>query len=413
MYRLLIFAAAYVAFISCKEDEETNCKSDFSSLRLKPFAYSNDQGVIAGKKFCSTDIIDIFVDDTKVEITDRTDTTINFTIPMHHESSAVIRIALQDKEYTFATPMRIYPASGDWKEVAPFPGNGRGATFTFTRGNSAYILGGVTFQRINPGEQPVEIYHGDIYAFNEESMSWSLVGSHEEFKHLHAMAAASDNCYVKTWEDDEFVHNYNYVQNSFGSQGYVNVLFAPMQGFSIGGVGYYLYFRNEDMQFYRLGSTIQGQLVKQVPCDPTNPQFAFEHNGKAYFGTHITNMAYVDIWSFDPAANEVKKLKKVDTSGWWSRSLKFLFKIDELAYFIEKGEGVSGETMTEVRPPADKIYIYNITFDDWRIVDNVLPELDFLPTSFSANNRGFAGMGLSDGGDDFSYSTKMWEFIPK
>ena len=136
------------------------------------------------------------------------------------------------------------------------------------------------------------------------------------------------------------------------------------------------------------------------------PAFAFGHLGNGFFGINNLITQQVELWKFNPSSRE---LIQTDSFFGFSSGLQFLFKIGQLAYFVEKSEVDFND---EIRSNGSNLFAYNLVKKELTSISSNTPIELILPTSMQIGDRGFQGLNVSKN-DLTSISSRFFEGVPR
>ncbi|MCC2600486.1 Kelch repeat-containing protein [Sphingobacterium sp. FBM7-1] len=197
------------------------------------------------------------------------------------------------------------PATNEWEEIAPFPGDARYGAVAFTLGNYAYVGLG----RAKQGSTD----YSNFYRYNPSNDTWTPISSPFKYKKAYAFAfVIGDKAYVGGGQDGgtnalpEDFYSFdgseweplNDLNRSDDNYTYDARKYAA-SAFSIGNYGYVISGRN--------ASTVTSTVWKYDPAtdswtdkhealssDPREKSVGFSLNGKGYITTGLNGSRYFD-----------------------------------------------------------------------------------------------------------------------
>lgn len=404
---LLIAAFAF----SCSENEEQSCSDNLSNLTLDATSlYTGEEIALGSALICFGNDVTIQVNDHDVPLSRNKYDGIYFVVPAVTETLATVTVRVGKTERKFG-PLPVVKAAGTWRAVAPFTATGRNGMTKFATTSDGYLYGGWT-----QGTTFTSYYN--LYKYNVPGNTWSEVSTDVAFA---GSSEAFDGSQLfltgKT---------YSLNDNKFSSISYIayrpDVRQYATRYFTCNGKAYAISNINYDaieIQKYNAESN-KWAIVQEVPYNDKGGEeyfdfaFAVEHQGISYVGVVFSNNDTVEVWAFDGATNSFSKVSSViNDIKASSRALRHLFTLNNLGYFIEIGESViSLDETVKILKPRSHFYVYNFTSNEWRKVKTEFPESMYGGSSLNIGNRGFAGLGASEGTTGFNYSQNFFEFVP-
>ncbi|MBL0745671.1 kelch repeat-containing protein [Chryseolinea lacunae] len=423
--KISVFLFAMLALACSDEDSAPAplvCESVLASgIGIsESYAYTGDTYTIAGTKFCKADLVSVLFNDTEIALTETLETKISFVIPETITSDSVaIKIKTKTSTVDLHKKIAIFPGSGSWITAQAFPGGERAFTQAAVLNGKGYVFGGERFLGYSEGTYPKTKYN-DLYEFDPTANSWTLVHADDKF---------IDKAATVGWNNTLFLFS-NLVSGpatTFALDGkvfsetksYSTAWALNVKGFTLGNDLYTAVTENStkkiDIRKYNI-TTKNWDIVQSTDFSATNTfaDFAFEYDGMAYLGINALNSSTVELWAYDATENKLTKINTITPVGNSSLiSMRHLFTINGLAYFIENGDASIGPDGASVVDPTSNLYIYNLKAKAWRQVSHTFPENFYGIISFGVNGRGFAGISADSGKPSYKYSTKIYEFKAK
>ena len=308
-------------------------------------------------------------------------------------------------------PIDVIKASGTWKEVASFPGEGRMHMVNFATSSDGYVYGGARFNSFD------YITYNELYKFDPEANAWSKVSSNNAFMQEQSQAYTDGRLFLTGT-------TYGIPDNIFSPISFIKKrefsLMSATRYFVNNGIVYAISGVDSklmEVQKYNTASDTW-EVVTEVNYNPQQAfsfSFTVEYKGKVYIGVHPLTSVVTELWAFDGVSNSLTKVSSVsnDIEGN-ARELKYLFTLNELAYFVDRGEfSIDGSAKGMILKPRDNFYIYNFAVNEWRKVQAAFPSALFGVASMNIGNRGFVGIGTSaDANTGVVYAQQFFEFIP-
>jgi len=410
MKKLYFLIPVIALTFSCSESDENiqQCSSDLAGIQVTSNTlYTGEIVTLGTVSLCASDQLAVYVNDKVVETTTDDNGIISFVMPNISETTATVKLTAGSEEVVL-TPKDVVKAAGAWKEVASFPANGRSFTVNFSTPSDGFLYGG--------HQEALDIYldYADLFRYNPEENVWTKLSTNDAFKQ-GSQAIVGNKLFLegKTYSVD---------QNSFDPISYINNTEGELstQYFTCNNTVYAISnIQNSAIEIQKYNSESNTWTrVKLMDYDVDayiSFGFAVEQNGKTYIDVRGTNSRTREVWAFNGADNSFSKVSSVtnDTEGG-SHGLQHLFTLNGLGYFIETGEAsVDYDGKITIIKPHSKFYVYNFANSEWHKVQTEFPAPMYGASAFNVGNRGFAGLGSTEGATTgFVYTQNFFEFVP-
>lgn len=408
--------------VNCSESEEETdalCELEESSeISMEDsFAYTGEQVIVKGE-FCLNQTLKVLINDVGYDLVEISLAQVSFTMPEISEDSVTVKIQSDGVVLDFSQKIAVYPGNGSWQERASFPASGRGFAKSASANNMGYLISGSNYLGHTEEQGHAYEYYKDLYQYGEESNTWSLINSHDNFGEKGYVVGNDESIYVFPFS--VFSNTFQYTLNSstFESISSIGVR-GSFYPFLEDNDVYHFIVQNETILVLKKYSAANNewQIVSTFELGLTGNasafiNFAFVKEGVAYVGYNQINSGELVMLSTNLEDFVISEKARVEVDNNDIVISKYLFTINDLAYFSETGTSWVGPGEAVVQEPGDKLYIFNLKSETWRVIEHSLPESFYSVSSFGLNNRGFAGLGYSGNGSLFSYSQKLYEFIP-
>jgi N-acetylneuraminic acid mutarotase len=416
MKKVVYLFAAALAF-SCSNDDspaDGGCTSHLTSLSLEGgTVYTGETLSFPKPAPCISQDLKVLVNGKEVALT-VVDSEVSFTVPPIAESTATFTIQAGGSE-VYAGPVSVIKSYGTWKAVAKFPVDGRTRMEDFGTSTDGYLFGGAAYQGTDFH------YYDELYKYNATDNTWTLANSGPAF-------SKDDEALVG---NEVFLDGakYSITDNTLSPLGYLPYLgegssYWDTRFFANQGNVYAISDVNQNLiMIHHYDPVAKGwSMVKQLTyLDNGQPNyfqfdFAIEQNGMTYIGILQLNRNTTEVWAFDGTANTFAKVTSVTTEMNGSTySLKHLFTLNKLAYFMEEGESSQDLTgKVDIIHAHDYFFVYNFETNVWRKIKTEWPQSMHGAASFNIGNRGFAGLGAKEGTTTgFIYQQSFFEFVPE
>lgn len=385
---LVSLAAQFLILSGCSKDD-TCSAPELDGLTID-YGYTGDQIRIRGLGFCSSNVLSVLLNETEIELDNVSDTQVSFIMPILGVDSVSIKLVTNEGEIDLKK-IALFPGNGNWMEIAAFPGSSSGISGATYSSDKGYVLG------------------EDLFEYNLNSGSWLLIDSDEKFEEKSG-TITQNTLFLAANSSRGLVETYNLESNQFGASSnfgfhYTNVPFSVAQN---------TYIAFADSKFIFLGkyetnskAWITTTLIDLQQDSGVFINFGFVYQEKFYLGYSLVNLREVEFREYDPESGQLlKELPSIEIPGTFGTLLlKYLFTIDDIAYFIERSEA----RVNVVTRPESTLYLFNFKTESWKTVSHTYPETFFEVVSFGSGEIGFAGRSVSSG---FIYSSKFYEFQP-
>ena len=301
---------------------------------------------------------------------------------------------------------------GVWQQKASLSENGRYATYFFSALNKGYIGGGETA----PG-----IYKNDLWEFDPAVGTWTqkadFGGGSCGNMYAPAVFVIDNIAYVCTGYDinNQFkntVWAYNPMLNMWAQKNnFPGTARYGAFAFSIGTKGYLGMGQNlgsiNDFWEYT-PSTDTWVSLTNFSSNARYGAIGFSINGKGYAGfgsSQGNNTNYNDFYEFDPVSQTWTPKAYFPGSP---RYYPTYFVINGIAYVG------TGNPTTNYNPSptySNDLYAYNPLTNSWTTISAFSESRRSYAASFTINNKGYIGMGLS-GAPNNNYLSDFWEYTP-
>jgi hypothetical protein len=297
----------------------------------------------------------------------------------------------------------------EWKEVARFPGEGRIFARFASQNDNGYVFSGGEYV----GDGIFDL-HTDIFKYNATSNQWTSLGSDDAFRNVFLNFTANGNMFFMNENFEMVVYNLETKTMTTTNPILENFSVLPaVFGFAVGNdacVG--ILQGNEDVSYvikkYDASDNSWNEVasIEEVEGHTRSFTYIYQYEGQAYLLDQANN-----IYVFNPASNN---LELVASSQMENETLKYLFTIKGLSYFMNEGftsQSPNGIEFTE--PPKQKLFIYDNQSAQWTIENHEFPETFYSVSAFTLNDRGFAGLSVDVENGTYVYSNKFYEFTPR
>ncbi|WP_178377129.1 Kelch repeat-containing protein [Chryseolinea serpens] len=413
----VVFLFAIALAFSCSNDDSPaggGCSSQLTSLNLEGgTVYTGEILSFPKPAPCISQNLKVLVNGKEVALT-VVDSEVSFTVPPIAESTATFTIQGGGSE-VYAGPVSVVKAYGTWKAVAPFPADGRGRMVGFGTSTDGYLFGGAAY--LGTGFQSYD----ELYKYNAADNAWTLANSAPAFSKTNEALVGND-----VFLDGA---KYSIADNTLSPLSFLPYLgegstYWDTHLFSNQGNVYAISDINQNLIMIHHYDPVEKawSIVKQLTyLDNGQPNyfqfdFAIEQNGMTYIGILQLNRNTTEVWAFDGTANTFTKVTSVSTEMDGStQSLKHLFTLNKLAYFMEEGESsqdLNGKV--DIIHAHEYFFVYNFETNAWRKIKTEWPQSMHGASSFNIGNRGFAGLGAREGTTTgFIYQRPFFEFVPE
>lgn len=410
MKKIYLLALVAMAF-SCSENDDNGCSSDLSNLQLQHNTlFTGELIEFSPSAVCPNDQFVMLVNGEEVMATKNESGVYQFVFPSIGVQSATVSVRAGNEEVSLGT-FPVIKAAGTWKEVASFPAEGYANMDKFATSTDGYLFGGVDFSN--------SMMYSDLYKYDVAGNSWTKVLTNSAFQN-NSEAFNGTKLFFPG-------KTFSIADNSFAPISGIDYrdegIYWTTQFFTCLGVTYAISDIDQliiEIQKYDASNNSWSVVKELTYGDPNNRDyfefnFAIEHNGVTYIGINSVNSPVTDLYKFNGSTQEFSKVSSVSSyiAGSTS-SLKHAFTINNLGYFVEKGEAyIDNDGKVEITAPGNHFHVFNFATSEWHQVIADFPGSMFGASSLSVSNRGFMGIGVSEGANTgFVYSTKFYEFLP-
>jgi len=418
MMKKVVFLFAVVLAFSCSNDDspvDGGCSTHLTSLNIEGgTVYTGEILSFPKPVLCNSQELKVLVNGKEVALTAGDNNEVFFTVPPITETTATFTIQAGGSE-VYAGPVSVIKAYGTWKIVAQFPGDGRLNMEGFGTSTDGYLFGGIAYQGTDFTD------YKDLYKYNAADNAWTLVTTGASLSTTNG-ALVGNALFLDGAK-------YSITDNTFSP-----LSFLPYMGegstywdtrlFANQGNVYAISDINQNLIMIRHYDPVEEEwpIVKQLSyLDNGQPNyfafdFAIERNGITYIGILQLNRNTTEVWAFDGTANTFTKVSSVSTDmNGSTHSLKHLFTLGNLAYFMEKGESSQDlNGRIEIVHAHEYFFVYNFETNVWRKIKTEWPQSMHGAAGFNIGNRGFAGLGAREGTTTgFTYQRSFFEFVPE
>lgn len=413
--KYIAFLWIFILFFSCNSDEGSSaCRSnpEFEEAKFASIAYTNLPYQIKGNNFCASNLQKVFVNNIEVPFSDILDSIATFTVPSINADFLTLIIQTNSAKISINKQIAIVKSGGMWKEIAPFPSTSQSGTQTFAYKGKGYIVGGKS-----PTLEPVN----KMYEFDPLINSWKLFLKDDVFESIDGAAILGDALYFNASTFctlDMRTHRISRV-NILKYQEPSIFVSTDMYLYSVGKMPWAkplsdsVYVQKFDKvlsEWKILGAYNPYSRIGFVNCVIT-------YDGKVYVimddsSGYMQTAKKVKFVMYSLGENgQLISEGMIESSNIQQSQLRHLFTIDHQAYFRE----APGYSLSEENN-ARTLVIYDFRTKSWSKAPHKFPEGFFRFSSFTIDNRGFAGLSLNWKNEAGSwksiYSTKFYEFIP-
>lgn len=284
------------------------------------------------------------------------------------------------------TPEQVYYGNtvsfkslrGNWKKVADFPGPHRRRIISFVANQNAYIIGGESLE----GEE-----YNDVWIYDSEADQWT------EKKPFYLQTISTNNGSAFVIDDVVYIlcsydmFKYNQIEDSWVRIGDGISYVRNFMTFALNGKGYAVNCYNgaffefdPNTELWTNKDNYPGESYKGVAL-------ANDTHGYVGFGFEINSDSYVnELYKYDP------------TKDVWQRSYSFLelgaSRIG-LASFTAKDKLYVGLGQSETNFDRATLYEFNPLSEGWIEVSSLPGAARSFGTSFSVDDKGYIGMGMT------------------
>lgn len=422
---LTCLSLLYVA-AGCSDDSETAppCVTDLTgSFTLNTeVAYTRDTVMVTGFLLCERDLLSIQVNGSDITPITVTLNSVSFQVPVVEADSLEISILVNQEVVGNTGKIALFPGDGTWTEVAPFPGEGRGFFASVSGNGFGYLAGGqvVTGLASNLNTR----LFTELYQYEASSDTWTLLADDDRFRNVFQGSVFDNQVFLEGPVVFSPLTTYNISTQEIGMvnrfPGSISgTLFSAMDNL-YAGVNLSINLDSVVRQFISIEQfdASNESWSSLVQLDLTGDEvalfnFSFVKDNKAFIGFNRLNSRDINLLIYDISTNQLTQTEGITVLSGTLTLLKHLFVIDDIAYFIERGESSIDFEDVSIFNPSSTLYMFNLSTQRWRTVSHRFPNDFFDVGSFTLSNRGFAGLGQRDQGTIFGYRTEFFEFSPE
>lgn len=412
MKKIHLLALVVLAF-SCAEKDDNGCSSDLSNLSnlqlQRSSLFTGEIIELNPRVVCYNDRFVMLINGEEVEGTKNELGVYTFVLPSISGPTATVTLRAGKEEVSLGT-YPVVKAAGSWKEVASFPGERYANMHDFATSTHGYLFGGIDFDGS---------YHADLYKYDVAGNSWTKVLTNDAFQ-SNSEAFNGNKLFLPG-------KTFSIADNSFSSISGIKYrgegVYWTTQYFTCLGITYAISDINQqiiEIQKYDASGNTWSVVQAFTYLDPEDQDyfefnFAVEYNGATYIGINALNSQVTYLYKFNGSTQEFTKVGSVSTNiSGSTRSLVHAFTINNLGYFVERGEASSDfDGKVDIIEPGNHFYVFNFTTSEWHQVFADFPESMFGFSSLNVSNRGFMGISVSAGATTgFVFSTRFYEFVP-
>jgi hypothetical protein len=399
----------FVYTITSCDSEETGCIGLSALFEHKAY-YTGEKIVLANPRLCGSDLVSVTIGDIRVAITVLDEHIVSFTMPQVTGEYVPVKFETKTGIVDNGTTLWIFPGNGTWKTVAPFPGEARGYARSQSVGDMGYVFGGN--QNVKYFSLP-DLQMGDLYSYDIPANKWTKLLESDLIKNAATEIVLDDKIFFDNSKIE--LHAYNTQSNTVSTAKAIDVDpfgFQTNLAFTADGNIYFIHLENiagKTVNEVWKYAPVDNSWTKAEPILAADFMQSFQYNGETLLLEDEQNKLY-------RYKNETLELvASCSLPEVQEQSYLYLFTVNDLSYFSDPGNmSILGDGSIKINNVSqDRLLIYNHQVNEWRLVNNQLPQKFYGAVTLSTGSRGFAGMSVSvkDGG--FVFSNTFYEFIPK
>ena len=407
-YFILLIVSTFST--SCGEEVDTaNCSGDtMTKFSLNEnWIYTGSTITIKSSQPCINSIESIRFNSENADFTQEAldGRNIIVEVPILPQGNIELVVEGIDGTIFLRDSIEVYPGTLQWVEIAEFPSSEFFGYKTFNFQNKAFLMNGSSSNSYDPS----------LYKYDLQLNQWTLESIRDEFREVGNPTVKNNSTLM--FCSDGFGHYVYDINRKDIRQGIRLDECNTSKIITLDSSIYSLFYdfrccdANESLIPYltigQLNDFDQYDSLLSVEDETFfEPAFAFGHLGNGFFGINNLITQQVELWKFNPSSRE---LIQTDSFFGFSSGLQFLFKIGQLAYFVEKSEVDFND---EIRSNGSNLFAYNLVKKELTSISSNTPIELILPTSMQIGDRGFQGLNVSKN-DLTSISSRFFEGVPR